>query len=469
MPARHKRGTRFRLFPEYFEGFLTPETIELSPPAGSLRPGPTDATMHVVDAVGKRPYDPPFTMPPYSGPRRAPALPNGQGDFDWIPLATHQFLAAHLYGSVRFTLDVWERYLGRRVVWWYADTYPQLELVPMLRWNNAQSGPGFLETGERPRPPGRPLPFCLIYEIVAHETGHTILFSQMGVPPADRLTGQFLAFHESFADLIGMLAALHFPSVPAHLLEQTGGDLYVYNLLNRIGETSAHSQIRLASNRTTLRDVAGLALAEDGTWIDPLGRGRNAHDLAQPLTGAIFDALVEIYQRSLVAEGLIRPPIDARGWSRAEVEASLVFLHGAASQAFDRFRRGFTEALLLARDVAGRCMAQVVATLDPGTLSFEAVAARFLEAAVELGQQAILPALLDVFLSRGIDPRPLLRTAPVPARGHRGRRRPDLVALRLARPHLACRHCDAAAVVLAHRLLPHAHRTRATPAGQAAE
>ena len=59
--------------------------------------------------------------------------------------------------------------------------------------------------------------------------------------------------------------------------------------------------------------------------------------------------------------------------------------------------------------------------------------------------------------------------APVPTRGHRGRRRPDLVALRLARPHLACPHCDAAAVILAHRLLPHEHRTNATPAGQAAE
>jgi len=425
--------------------------------------------MYVVDAVGKRPYDPPFTMPPYSGPRRAPALPNVYGDFDWIPLETHQFLAAHLYGSVRFTLDVWERYLGRRVVWWYADTYPQLELVPMLRWNNAQSGLGFLETGERQRPPGRPLPFCLIYDVVAHETGHTILFSQMGVPPADRLTGQFLAFHESFADLIGMLGALHFPSVPTHLLEQTGGDLYTYNLLNRIGETSAHSQIRLASNRMTLRDVAGLALAEDGTWFDPLGRGRNAHDLAQPLTGAIFDALVEIYQSRLVTEGLIRPHIDPRGWSRAEVETSLVFLHGATSQVFEHFQRGFTEALLFARDVVGSCMAYAIETLDPGTLSFDAVAARFLEAAVALGQRAILPALLDIFLDRGIDPRPFLRTAPVPTRGHRGRRRPDLVAPRLGRPHLACPQCDAAAVVLAHRLLPHEHRTGATPADQAAE
>jgi hypothetical protein len=458
MSARHRRGTRFRLFAQYVEG-LAPETVELSPAAGALRPGPADATMHVVDAVGKQPYDPPFSTPPYSGPHRAPALPNAQGDFDWIPLETHQFLAAHLYGSARFTLDVWERYLGRRVVWWYADTYPQLELVPMLRWNNAQSGPGFLETGERQRPTGRKLPFALIYDVVAHETGHTILFSQMGVPAAERLTGPFLAFHESFADLIGVLGALHFPSVPTQLLEQTDGDLYAYNLLNRIGETSAHSQIRLASNRTTLRDVAGLALTEDGTWIDPRGLGRNAHDLAQPLTGAIFDALVEFYQSRLVAEGLIRPPIDARGWSRAEVEASLVFLHGATSRQFDRFQRGFTEALLGARDVVGSCMAHVIETLDPGALSFEAVAARFIEAAVGLGQQATLPALLDVFLSRGIDPRPMLETVAVPARGHRGRRRPDLVALRLARPHLACPHCDAVAVVLAHRLLPHKHRT----------
>ena len=83
MPLRHdqelrRSGTRFRLFPQMpgTGADWRPETVWLSPPAGSVRPGPSDNRMYVADAVDKRRrYQFPVYMPPYRGPVRAPVLP----------------------------------------------------------------------------------------------------------------------------------------------------------------------------------------------------------------------------------------------------------------------------------------------------------------------------------------------------------------------------------------------------------
>ena len=38
---------------------------------------------------------------------------------------------------------------------------------------------------------------------------------------------------------------------------------------------------------------------------------RERHDVSLPLTGAVFDLLVEIFQQNLVDRGLIHPGLDA--------------------------------------------------------------------------------------------------------------------------------------------------------------
>jgi len=454
-------GTRFRLFPEYASGYAEPETVYLSLPAGSIAAGPSDGTMYVTNAVLKQaPYDPPDYMPPYRGSVYPRASPGPDGHFDYIPVETEQFLAAHLYGCIRFTLDVWEWFLGHPVRWWHADFLPQLELIPLVRWKNAHSGPGFVEMGEQPNHFGREQLFCLNFDVVGHETGHAILFSQIGVPPPDAVSSEYLALQESFSDLIGMIAAMEFRSVAWRLLRQTDGNLYVLNLVNRLGKLSDREQIRIASNTRTMDDVSGLRLAPDGRWIDPLGLGRNQHQLAEPLTGAIFDCLVEIYQDALVSRGLIRPDADARGWTRDEVAASFDAVHRMTGRAFAQFELGFLAALDAARDVVGQCMAHVMLTVRPETVSFSIVAARFLEAAFALGQSHHLRALLDHFLWRGIDPRAYL-AEPLVRSTHRRQARPRRV-LRAVEPGAAadprCGCNDPFAFILARRLMPHAHR-----------
>ena len=57
-------------------------------------------------------------------------------------------------------------------------------------WDNAQPGYGFLEFGYGRRPGGgidHDRPYCENFDVLAHELGHSIIFSQVGFPsnPAD--------------------------------------------------------------------------------------------------------------------------------------------------------------------------------------------------------------------------------------------------------------------------------------------
>ncbi len=454
-------GTRVRLFPQS-EGYAEPVVVTLSPPAGTVGPGPTDATLAAVLPVDKRePYRPPVYLPPYRGAVLPPALPDGRGDFDGIPLDAPQFVAQHLYGGVRFTLDVWERYFGRPAALWRAPGQPRLELVAILDWDNAQSGPGFIETGARRARSGEERLFALNFDVIAHETAHAFLFGEVGVPTPERLTAGYLAFQESFADLVALVTALHFPSVVDRLLARTGGNLYVLNLVARIGELSAVEQIRVADNDATLADVADLRLLADGEWFDPSGAERTQHDVAQVLTGAVFDVLVDLFQDNLVTAGVLPPPFDARGWDEASVERSFADLAAVAGDALARHEDRFRAALSRARDVVGATMAATMVALDADDLTLDLVAARMVEAAAGLGVARLETAFVENFRLRGIDPRPPLAAEA----GARASWRRASYAARRARLTAVSRRPAPPAddplvdLGLARRLMPHAHRT----------
>jgi hypothetical protein len=456
-------GTRFLLFPAYFEN-IPAEIITVAMPAGSIGPGPSDPTIYVANARDKKtPYDPPTYIPPYAGATFAPALPDAGGNFDHIPPEAPQFLAAHLYGTVRHSLDVWHRYLKRHIVWWHVNEHPQIELIPVVRWQNAQSGPGFLETGLWPDETGELQPFALNFDVIAHETGHTMLFSLIGVPRPEMIGVPFLAFHESFSDLVALIGVLHFDSVIEHLLRETNGNLYVLNVANRLGETSVHSQLRLASNEATMADVADITLTPDGRWLDAKGLGRNQHAIAEPLTGAIFDVLVELFQDRLASDGVIPPELDARGWTREDVERSDQRLDREMGRVRRIFHIDFVSAIKDSRDLVGHAMAHVMLTMHPDSLTFGKVAARFIEALLLRGQGALLPALLAHFLYRGIDPRPFFEVKAVAAAPRRWTPvRCSVNWLRASRPGAGDRCCDPSSFIFARGLMRHPHRE--TPA-----
>ena len=394
--AHHGRGTRFRLYPQspVLESIHGTETVWIAHPPGFIGAGPSDNRMYVVDAVGKdRHYEFPF-LPPWRGPSNPPVPPGPDGHFDHLDPGSREFMAAHMYGTLRFVLDVWERYFGGEIPWQFADDYPRLELVPLVEWNNAHSGYGFVEAGfARPGLPD-PLPFCLNFDVLAHELGHAFIYALLGTPPEGRVSAEYLAFHESAADCVAMIAVLDFDSVVDRLLKRTHGNIYLTNELNRIGELSETQQIRLASQSIKLADVPDLR-----TPIAELSQPQR-HAMSQPLTGAVFDMLVEVFQEMLVQDGLISRELD--DLSRQEDSPQEQIVQAAFDRAYAGRHDQFKGALLDARDYIGRCLATAWRTLS-WDLSYGKVAAALLAADWQLAGGTGRKIMLDSLLWRGIE------------------------------------------------------------------
>jgi hypothetical protein len=364
-------GTRFRLFaqPPFLAQFQHPETVWVSSPAGTVGPGPSDERMYVIDPIGKRiPYgeaedrfgNSAYLVPPWLGPTYPPALPDADGHFDYIPVDSPEFEAASLFCTVRRTLDVWEGFFGHPIEFHFARDFDQLELVLQRNLvDNAYMGYGFLEVGIHPTEDGPDEPLSLNFDIVAHEVGHCIIYSVVGVPDVGTQDAEYYGFHESSADLTALVAALHFDSVVDDLLADTHGNLYTLNFVNRIAELSNNQQIRLAANPLSLLDfVQG--------WTDE-------HDLAQPLTGAMFDILVDIFHEELVERGLISQSAEDLS-DRLEDEPDYhQVIQPVFDEAYGAEPEGFRAALVAARDTLGTYLAETWRRLSPDNLGYAGV------------------------------------------------------------------------------------------------
>jgi hypothetical protein len=372
MPHDGSSGTRFKLFPQppFLEAFREPETVRLSPPAGTLGPGPSDDQIYAVYPIGKTLHygfhqsdrdDPFLYLPPWDGKYYQRPMPGETGHFDHLEPGTPQFEAAHLYGTVRFVLDVWEGYFDRRIRWHFEDDYDQMELSILPGFDNALLGYGFMEVGGYTTENGEYRPYSLNFDVIAHEVGHAIIYREVGMPVLGAAQGEYYGFHESAADLVALITSLHFDSVIDHVLERTRGNLYTLNKLNRMAELSDHEQIRLAANDYRLSDfVSG--------WDDE-------HDLAQPLTGAMFDILVDIFHEQLLDRGLIASEVeDLSDQLEGQPEYEEV-MQSLFDEAFARDPGGFTEALLEARDIIGTYLADTWSLLDSDSLSYAEVGA----------------------------------------------------------------------------------------------
>ena len=372
------RGTRFRIYPQQksVKGFATPSIIYVNARPGTIGPGPEDSRIRVVDAEGqglyrwKVPYTDsiayePRWRPPYPrrDRRRKPVQPR-RGHFDHLRVGSRAFGAANAFATVRCVLEIWEHYLGRRITWFFKNRErPRLEIIPRAGTDNAWSGEGFLEFGyllprRKARRNRRPEWLCENFDVIAHETGHLILKSVIGNPPASTKTLEYRAHEEGAADLVALVAGLHFDPVVRRLLENTQGRLFSRNMLSRIGEQSRGGQFRTAFNGAT---TCSTSVTTAETKYDK-------HAFSKLFTGGAFDVFVEIYERYLVQHGAIPASI-----ARKSKSAVATALDGAPPRVtrgrFERLRRDFTEhfakneakfraALLDARDDFGRLLAK---------------------------------------------------------------------------------------------------------------
>ncbi|MDA9981621.1 hypothetical protein N9H39_02570 [Gammaproteobacteria bacterium] len=390
-------GTRFRLFPQppFLLGFEQPETVWVSPHPGDIGPGPADDRMHVVAAIGKKiPYGTPVEphgelyLPPWDGPIEAVAYPNAEGHFDHLEHGTPEFEAAHLYGTARFVLDIWEGYFGQTIPWHFRQFFDRMELLILPGLNNATMGYGFMEVGGYTVDTGEYRPFSLNFDIIAHEIGHSIVYEIVGLPAPDAEQGEYYGFHESAADWVAIISALHFNSLVDHIFENTRGNLYALNKLNRIGELSEYQQIRAAANVSTLSDFV------DG-WADE-------HKLAQPLTGAIFDIFIDIYHENLVDRGLIGRDVEELSdqlEGRPEYEQVMQSLF---DEAFDQDPAGFREALIDTRDLVAVYMVWAWTRLSPDFLGYDDFARLLLLADEHLSGGRYLDTIRENFWYRDI-------------------------------------------------------------------
>lgn len=367
-------GTRFRLFPQasFAAAEVDLETVLIATPAGQVGPGPADYRAYTVYPRGKLdPYgiriDPSETMlslPPWDGPVYPPALPDAEGHFDHLKPGTKQFEMAHLFGTVRFVLDVWEDYFGRPIRWQFESDFPRMELSILPSLQNAYSGYGFIEVGGYGSGE-KFVPFSLNFDVIAHEVGHAIIYSELGIPDPAAATGEYFGFHESAADLVALIASLHFNSVVDNLLLTTRGNLYTLNQISRMAELSPNEQIRLSSNDRRLSEFS---------------RGwKKEHDLSQPLTGAFFDILVDIFHEELLTRKLITPAVEDLSDRLLATPMYPSVMQRLFDEAFARDPDGFKMALLRARDILGTYLAATWDLIETDDLNYVDVAEVFQE------------------------------------------------------------------------------------------
>ena len=338
------KGTRFLLYPapRVVRGFQMPRAVRVGARPGAIAPGPTSRRLYVVDALNKQPYRDPGTgdylwRPPYpkSKPARDPVPPDALGHFDHVRPGTPAFSAVMLYATVRSVIEIWEHYLGRRLRFVAPTGVRRLELIPRVTriGDNAWSGDGYLEFGFAAKL--RSQPYCENFDVVAHEVGHHILKAVIGKAPAGRREFEHKSHEEAGADLVSLVAVLHFDPVVAGVLDETRGKLYSRNLLSRIGEYRYRRRGRLAARPAfhdkTLRDVARARKAGD------------KHTYGQPFLGAAFDILVEIYESHLARRGLICREL-ARRSTRASAGAD-PFLRRRFAARYRLNPDGFADAL----------------------------------------------------------------------------------------------------------------------------
>ena len=369
---RRRGGTRARIYPQppFGDPNARLETVTLSPPAGTVGPGPADDRMDAVTPIGKDgdPYglkdaaaEPWLYLPPWRGPTGPMAMPGPDGHFDHIPADDPSFPAAHMYACARYTLDVWEGYIGGPFRWHFHRHFDRLELSHIWNWRNAQMGYGYLETGDRENADGFVVPHALNFDIIAHEIGHALLIAHTGLVDPEDVSAEFEAFHEMSSDWVGLMTSLHLDSVVDDLLARTRGNLDTFNRLTRFGEISKSEQIRLANNNLTMADF------RDG-WS-------NEHRLALPLMGAFFDIFVDLYHEILVEMGAAPRALEAVADAAEHDPGLLPHVQAGFDRAFERRPELFREALVEARDIAARVTVAVWRNLDARRFDYAGVRA----------------------------------------------------------------------------------------------
>ncbi len=127
-----------------------------------------------------------------------------------------------------------------------------------------------------------------------------------------------------------------------------------------------------------------------------------SHDLSQPLTGAIFDVLVEVFQKHLVREGLIDQDLADRSYHQIDDDIDDDAIQAEFDRAYHGQEDGFRTALLEARDYLGTLLARTWDRLSPHFLTYAGVGIGLLDADHAISGGAHQETIRDCFAWREI-------------------------------------------------------------------
>jgi hypothetical protein len=196
--------------------------------------------------------------------------------------------------------------------------------------------------------------------------------------------------------MVAIISLLHFATFIDRLLEVCRGNLCAENELNRIAELSDSEQIRKACHGKRMRDVADVAIP----W-NRLSQ-KELHEMGEPMTGAMFDILVEIFQEMLVERSVITRELADMAFRVPGDPDSAMAVQAGFDAAYRDSAAEFKRALIDARDFVGERLALTWEHICPHNLGFPNVAVKFLSADRALTGSKYQEIVKDCFLWREI-------------------------------------------------------------------
>jgi hypothetical protein len=217
-----------------------------------------------------------------------------------------QFEQVQAFTSAQKTLDIFEQHAGRTLPWAFeGETLgvgPHAGEGANAYYQRAFGAISFYSFESKALQ--KTVHTSQSADTVAHEAGHAILD---GLKPQyghtfDRETK---GFHEAFGDCAAMLLTLSRPSVRAHILSETGGDLSKENAASRLSEEFGSAVRRANRDPADDRDYLRTAL-NPFRYVDPSTLPHDgprdaltgeSHSFCQIWTRAFYGGVAGVYQR----------------------------------------------------------------------------------------------------------------------------------------------------------------------------
>lgn len=233
------------------------------------------------------------------------ALPDEDGNYIYSP-GEPEFDQVNAFYYTTLTLRMYERYAQRQIPWSFPTARitidPHAGTSANAYYNEQEQLLGFHSYRTHNNTMRSTAQSA---DIVSHEAAHAVLDGLRDLYNESFGLGA-RAFHESFGDITAVLVALHDDSLIRRVLEWTEGDLHMSNFISELAEHLTDELLNsdhLQAHSIYLRNAMNRFMKVPFEDLQPFANNpatelaRNEHNYSRLFTGAIYDILIEIYER----------------------------------------------------------------------------------------------------------------------------------------------------------------------------